>query len=274
VLISNYAGLLPINNVIGRIEPGHGDKQVIMSTTSIAGLDVAYIPVNPDECEIGVDEGCPTEAHHEGEESHEEGAAEEESHGALTPGTGSNLQPGFASAQPGGLAASTAPAQEEPHTESDGTFSGLIAPYFRSVNTDVNAPLAIAIFSFIFVEFWAFSTLGPGYLKKFFNFGNLFRGKPMGLIDVFIGIVELISELARMISFTARLFGNVFAGEVLLLMMTFLVPFVLVNVFYGLELFVGLIQAFVFAMLTLVFAQTAVAGHGDSHESEHSEAGH
>ena len=153
-------------------------------------------------------------------------------------------------------------------------FSGLLSPYFRSVNTDVNAPLAIAIFSFIFVEFWGLTTLGLGYLKKFFNFGRLAPGNPMGIIDVFVGLLELVSELSRMVSFTFRLFGNVFAGEVLLLMMTFLVPFVLVNVFYGLELFVGLIQAFVFAMLTLVFAQTAVSMHGDGHEGEHGEAGH
>jgi F-type H+-transporting ATPase subunit a len=77
-----------------------------------------------------------------------------------------------------------------------------------------------------------------------------------------------------MVSFTFRLFGNIFAGEVLLAMMGFLVPLLLIDVFYGLELFVGAIQAFVFAMLTLVFAQTAVAHHGDSHEEGHGEAHH
>jgi F-type H+-transporting ATPase subunit a len=86
-------------------------------------------------------------------------------------------------------------------------------------------------------------------------------------VDAFVGLLEFASELIRMVSFTFRLFGNVFAGEVLLLMMSFLVPFVLVVVFYGLELFVGLIQAFVFAMLTLVFAQMAVTSH-DDHDEE------
>ena len=146
--------------------------------------------------------------------------------------------------------------------EEGGAFSGLLAPFFRSVMTDVNAPLALAIMSFLFVEYWGLSALGLGYLRKFFAFGNLLRGRPMGVIDVFVGLLELISELSRMVSFTFRLFGNIFAGEVLLLMMGFLAPLVLINVFYGLELFVGLIQAFVFAMLTLVFAQTAVAHHG------------
>ena len=267
ILVSNYAGLLPINNIVGKPEPGHGDKQVIFKTTSIAGIDVAYIPIAPDECEVEKHD-CPTAPPH-GEEA---AAGSEEA--------GHTLQPGLAGAAgvsvsslPGGAAASSASTQEAPEAGSGG-FSGLLSPWFRSVNTDVNTPLAIAIFSFIFVEFWGLSSLGPGYLKKFFNFGGLLRGKPMGLIDVFVGLLELVSELSRMVSFTFRLFGNVFAGEVLLLMMTFLVPFVLVNVFYGLELFVGLIQAFVFAMLTLVFAQTAVSGHGDSHEGEHSEANH
>ena len=136
-----------------------------------------------------------------------------------------------------------------------GEFSGLLSPFFRSVNTDVNTPLAIAIFSFIFVEFWGLQSLGPGYLKKFVAI-DAFKKGPMGVIDIFVGILEFVSELSRMVSFTFRLFGNVFAGEVLLTMMSFLVPFLLVDVFYGLELFVGLIQAFVFSVLTLVFAVT------------------
>ena len=86
----------------------------------------------------------------------------------------------------------------------------------------------------------------------------------MGIIDVFVGLLELVSELSRMVSFTFRLFGNIFAGEVLLIMMGFLVPLLVINIFYGLELFVGFIQAFVFAMLTLVFAQTAVSHHDDA----------
>lgn len=213
ILVSNYVGLLPMNNVIGVPEAGHGDSQVVFEQVSIGGLDLAMIPFNPVELDIeGGD--APLTAHAPGER-----------------------------------------------------FSGLLAPIFRSVNTDVNAPLAIAIFSFIFVEFWGFGAHGAGYLKKFFNFGRIMRGNPMGLIDIFVGLLELVSEFARMVSFTFRLFGNIFAGEVLLLMMGFLVPFVLVDVFYGLELFVGLVQAFVFAMLTLVFAQTAVQHHGgDEHD--------
>jgi F-type H+-transporting ATPase subunit a len=240
ILTSNYFGLLPINNIIGRSEPNFGDKQAAMSQTTLVGIDLAYIPLTPDQVDLG-----------EGD------AAYIEYDGARVP-----------------LATDTHAEDSSSESASEGTqpagevtgFSGLIAPYFRSVMTDVNAPLAIAIFSFIFVEFWGLQSLGLGYLKKFFNFGKLLRGDLLGgLIDVFVGVLEFVSELSRMVSFTFRLFGNIFAGEVLLLMMTFLVPFVLVDVFYGLELFVGLVQAFVFAMLTLVFAVTAVTHHSDDH---------
>ena len=77
---------------------------------------------------------------------------------------------------------------------------------------------------------------------------------------------DAVSEVARIISFTFRLFGNIFAGEIVLFMSAFLVPFAVTTVFYGLEVFVGFIQAFVFAMLTLVFAVTAIS-HG-AHEEE------
>ena len=87
-----------------------------------------------------------------------------------------------------------------------------------------------------------------------------------------MGILELISEMVRLISFTFRLFGNMFAGEVVILMFTFLTPLVVTVLFYGLELFVGIIQAFIFAILTLVFGMMAVA-HGEAHaaEGEHEE---
>lgn len=240
VLTSNYFGLLPMNNVVGKPEAGHGQKQVVFSQTTVGGVDLALIPMSPTACK-GAE--CPPAP------GTEHTAAE---HAGMTQGAGAASQP-------------------QPIALQEHEFTGILAPFFRSVNTDVNTPLAIAIFSFLFVEFWGFQSLGLGYLKKFFNFSRLLRGNPMGLIDVFVGLLELVSEMSRMVSFTFRLFGNIFAGEVLLLMMGFLVPFLLVDVFYGLELFVGLIQAFVFAMLTLVFAVTAVSHH-DGEESHHGEA--
>lgn len=139
---------------------------------------------------------------------------------------------------------------------------GELIPLFRGINTDLNTPLAIAIAAFIAVEWWGISTLGLfKYGSKFINF--------KGPIDFFVGILELVSELVRLVSFTFRLFGNMFAGEVVILMFTFLTPLVLTLPFYGLEIFVGAIQAFIFSMLTLVFGVMAVSAHGDHHEEEH-----
>jgi F-type H+-transporting ATPase subunit a len=89
-------------------------------------------------------------------------------------------------------------------------------------------------------------------------------------MDFIVGLLELISEIAKIISFGFRLFGNIFAGQVLLFVMAFLVATMLPSIFYGLELFVGLIQAFVFAMLVLVFSAMAMqkhdhGDHGDVH---------
>ncbi len=148
------------------------------------------------------------------------------------------------------------------------------AELFRGVNTDINFPLALALVSFVFVEYWGIKTLGIKYFTKFVNthkltssIGKLFKGDVKaglagifyGIIDIFIGFIELLSELMRVISFTFRLFGNMTGGEILLLMMLFLAPFLLAIPFYGLELLVGFIQALVFSSLTLVFANIAVS---------------
>ena len=128
----------------------------------------------------------------------------------------------------------------------------------RPAGTDVNMPLALALISFVFVEYWGFRAHSVGYLKKFFAFGELRKG-PAGLIGVFVGILELLSELVRVVSFTFRLFGNMTAGEILVVMFTFLVPFVATQFVFGLELLVGLVQAVIFAGLTLVFLSVAVS---------------
>ena len=150
--------------------------------------------------------------------------------------------------------------------EFPGQKLALIIPLFRSVYSDVNNTIALALISFAMVEFWGLRALGLGYLRKFFNFS--------GVIPAFVGILELLSEFIRIISFAFRLFSNIFAGEVLILMLTFLLPFLIVDIIYGLELFVGFIQAAVFALLTLVFAVMAVEHHDEEGEGHEGEAGH
>lgn len=149
---------------------------------------------------------------------------------------------------------------------------GILAPYFRSVNTDLNSPLSLALISAFFVETWGITSLGfRAYVSRFVNIRKLRQGQLLtGGIDIFVGLLEFIAEVARLISFTFRLFGNMLAGEILLLVMTFLLPFVfiVVDIFYGLELFVGVIQAFIFAALTLVFGVIAVSSHEEHEEEE------
>lgn len=148
---------------------------------------------------------------------------------------------------------------------------------FRSANTDVNLPLALAIISFFAVEYWGIRSVGIGaYIGKFIKikpvFKSIFSRKPMNMVtafvEAFVGFIELLTEIMRLVSFTFRLFGNMTAGEVLLMMMGFLLPFLVAVPFYGLELLVGFIQALVFAGLTLGFAMIAVMPH------EHEEEGH
>jgi F-type H+-transporting ATPase subunit a len=150
-------------------------------------------------------------------------------------------------------------------------------PFLRAANTDINLPLSIALISFVMVEYWGLRSLGFfHYLNSFFNVGqlkdgfkSLFKGKikpaisgiMFGFINLFIGGLEVLSHFIRIISFTFRLFGNMTAGEILLLVVTFLVPFVVSIPFYGLELLVGVLQALIFAGLTLVFGVIAMAPH-------------
>ena len=146
---------------------------------------------------------------------------------------------------------------DEAALAAEGKQAGVLVPFLRSANTDVNTTLAIALVAMFMVHFWGFGTLG------FFGHAGKFINVKAGAIGLFVGILELISEVARVISFTFRLFGNIFAGEVLLIAMGFLIPLVGIIPFLGLELFVGMIQAFIFSMLTLVFATMATVSHGD-----------
>ena len=134
-------------------------------------------------------------------------------------------------------------------------------PLFRSPASDLNFTLALALIAVTMVNVFGVAAMGlRERISVFFNFSNPLK--------FFVGVLELISEFARIISFTFRLFGNVFAGEVLLAIMALLVPYLVPLPFMFLEVFVGFIQAFIFGMLTLVFVSLAVTPH----ESE--EAGH
>lgn len=129
-------------------------------------------------------------------------------------------------------------------------------PIFRSMNADINMTLAIAIISVIGTQVFGIAALGV------FKYAGKFIVNPFkDFIGFFVGILELVSEISKMISFSFRLFGNIFAGEILLTVIGFLVPFIAPLPFLGLEIFVGFVQALVFALLTLVFMKMAVTSH-------------
>jgi F-type H+-transporting ATPase subunit a len=129
-----------------------------------------------------------------------------------------------------------------------------IIPFLRSTSADLNFTLALSLITVLTIQFTGIAAMGiVKYGQKFFVSP---LHKPYG-IGTAVGILELVSEIGKTISFTFRLFGNVFAGEVLLTVMLHLVPYFLPLPFLFLEIFVGFIQAVVFAMLTLVFLKMA-----------------
>ncbi len=243
ITVSNWFALFPIFNVIGKVEPvGVEAAEFHKEAYVVQTGGVSFVNFSADFVKIEVDEAAC-----EGLSGHDEEECLERERGHAIN------------------------AAREEHGLGEDEELAIIAPFLRSVNTDLMSPLSLALVSAIFVEFWGISTLGFfAYGSRFFNVRRLRQGNPMGILDFFVGVLELIAELARIISFTFRLFGNMLAGEILLLVMTFLLPFtfVVLGVFYGLEIFVGAIQAFVFGMLTLVFGVLAISGHGDEHAPE------
>lgn len=126
-------------------------------------------------------------------------------------------------------------------------------PLLRGGSADLNTTLALGIISVVLMQVYGVYFLGFKYFKKFFNLSNP--------VSFFIGILDILSEFSRIISFSFRLFGNIFAGEVLLTIISFLVPVLVSFPFLVMEFFVGFIQALVFTLLTAVFLQMAVAEH-------------
>lgn len=178
----------------------------------------------------------------------------------------------------------------ESHGESGGDVESgfVLVPMFRAATSDLNVTLALAIISVLLAQYFGIKASGISYFGKFIAVGGVIRAftKPglgcggriaaffMGLIDIYVGIVEIISEIAKIVSFTFRLFGNIFAGEVLLAVMAFLVPYLISLPFYGLEIFVGFVQALVFMMLTVAFFVVAMSHHGEEHLEEELDHAH
>ncbi len=160
--------------------------------------------------------------------------------------------------------------------QGDGHQYGVI-PFVRVASTDLNFTVAIALVSVLMTQVIGVRAQGLGYFKKFVNFGGAIkmwvreRLGPfdflMPFLDIFVGLLEGVAEFAKILSFSFRLFGNIFAGSVLLFVLGSMIPIFLQTGIGLFELFVGAIQALVFGMLTMVFMAMATQSH-DSHEGE------
>lgn len=136
--------------------------------------------------------------------------------------------------------------------------AGEFFPLLRAPTTDLNFTLALAIIAFLAIEITGVLTLGFfKYAGKYVNLKS-----PIGFV---VGLIELVSNLGRLISFSFRLFGNIFAGEVLVLVAAYFLPYVLPAPLMAFEMFIGLIQALVFAMLTLFFIKLAIMDPHEAH---------
>jgi F-type H+-transporting ATPase subunit a len=154
-----------------------------------------------------------------------------------------------------------------------------LIPFFRSANAHLSTTLALALVSVAAAQYFGFKMQGTAYLNKYLNFradspkpdpetqkglekavSRIGRTLEIGVNGI-VGLLEIILEALKVLPFSFRLFGNIFAGEVLLFVVSYLFVFVFPIVFLGLELFVGLIQGLIFAMLTLVFFSIAASAH-------------
>jgi len=147
----------------------------------------------------------------------------------------------------------------------------VLAPFLRGISVDLNFTFAIALISVFMTQVIGFRAQGIGYLSKFFSTKRMFKVPFFGAMDFLVGLLELISELSKILSFAFRLFGNMFAGIVLVAIVAGLLGkfSILPAMIMMFELFVGIIQAFVFGMLTMVFMAQATQGHGEEHAEAH-----
>jgi F-type H+-transporting ATPase subunit a len=148
----------------------------------------------------------------------------------------------------------------------------ILAPYFRGISVDLNFTASLAIIAVLAIQYIGFRAQGFGYLSKFFNTRRMFTVPFFGAMDFLVGLLELISEISKILSFAFRLFGNMFAGIVLVAVVASLLGriSILPSMVMMFELFVGIIQAFVFGMLTMVFMAQATQGHGHEEHAEES----
>lgn len=146
--------------------------------------------------------------------------------------------------------------------------SKAVVPFVRVASTDLNFTVALALISVFMTQVLGVMALGPGYFFKFFNVKAMFSRPFFGFLDWAVSLLELVSELSKVLSFSFRLFGNIFAGSVLLFIVGSFVPVFVQSTFLMFEFFIGALQAIVFGMLTMIFMSNAVKGHGHEEKAQ------
>lgn len=224
IIMNNWVGLLPGVGPIQVLEVSENEQHVVETVNTTQPETLPSVG----EVAVSDDHGVITAEHQE------DAIAEEH---AVTLGD---------------------PDEAATNTDDHGATSEehqVYVPLFRAGTADLNTTIALGLISIFMTQFYGFKYLQMGYLSKYFNFESP--------IMFFVGILELISEFSKIISFAFRLFGNIFAGEVLLVVIMYLAGLVVPMPFYGLEIFVGFMQALVFSMLSVVFFNMATLGHGE-----------
>jgi F-type H+-transporting ATPase subunit a len=254
VLTNNWLEMLPGVDTIGKLHEVHGEAEgyPLEKLFEVGGTTVYAIV---QESATPVDEALESEMDtHEGD------------------GTAVTLAED-------GTAAAHDEGEDTAHTgENHGETLYGIYPFVRAAATDLNFTVALAVISVVATQIVGFWTVNLEHAWKFIQWRGMkafFRTRKqlgpfdaiMPFLDIFVGLLELIAEFAKILSFAFRLFGNVFAGAVLLFVLGTLVPFLQFGIVLF-ELFIGAIQAFVFAMLTLVFMSMATVSHG-GHDEAH-----
>jgi F-type H+-transporting ATPase subunit a len=142
-----------------------------------------------------------------------------------------------------------------------------VVPFLRGSATDLNFPFALAFITVVMTQVYGVWALGPSYFEKYFQIKGLISGGPFGAINFAVGLLEVILELAKILSFGFRLFGNIFAGALLLSIVGALTAVVVPAGLYLFEVFFGIIQAYVFFLLATMFTSGATVSHhgGDEH---------
>ncbi|NPV86852.1 MAG: F0F1 ATP synthase subunit A [Anaerolineae bacterium] len=145
----------------------------------------------------------------------------------------------------------------------------VVTPFVRGLSTDLNFTVALALISVFMTQVIGVRAQGAAYFLKFANVRTLFSKPFFGAMDFIVGLLELISEFAKILSFSFRLFGVMFSGVVLVALVATMLPVFMPSFVYMFEVFMALIQAFVFGMLTMVFMSQATQGHGAEEHTEH-----